>query len=1283
MSIFDVSKDDLLRLSDEQLEEFIARLAEAEVASHGLSPSCVRWSGSINSPDGGVDVRVNVGNSNFKSGYIPRANTIFQAKKHTMQASDIAKEMRPKGTLRPAITKQVQIAGGYIIVSLADDCSEPFEGARLDAMQDVLKDVRNADCIQLGFYDRSKLSQWLRQHPSVAIWVRSVLGQPLSGWQPYGRWTNPPADADDSLILETGVSIILPSDRHEKLSIEDAIAPMRKLVWSSRKAIRIVGLSGVGKTRIVQALFDETVGEQPLDRTSAIYADIGAEPDPSARAMLDRLIEENRTAVLVLDNCPSDLHGKLAPRVASVNSNVCLITVEYDIRDDKPQTTEVVHIEAHGPEIAERLLLRRYPKIGPGNAHRIAEFADGNARVALAVAERVEVGESLAHLSDADLFDRLFTQRNEPDGQLRRHAQLLALVYSFSVEPPEAGADELAALGSIQGVSRDQLFSSVAELLDRQVAQQRSHWRAILPHAVANRLAAEALKHIPPETLRSTFETPGRERLLMSFAHRLGLMHEHDAAKSIVRSWLSAGGHLGSILALNESNAKMLEYVAPTAPDAVLDRLAVEIESPDFAGMSPSLDSPRLTILNLLTSLAYEQDAFDRCVNLLLRVADYEDESNNDDAVRDRIIQFFQPYLSGTHASLDQRITVLRDLLKSGNKCRQSLGFRMLATALSGPPWTSMGMNDFGARPRDFGFKPNYNELAKWYCSFIDIAVEYGLHENDELAQQARQTLARGFRGLWRHPDARGKLVEAAQSLNDQRAWVEGWKAVRKAIFFDHTEKRPGHNVEMIPPELKQLEELLAPSDLISGINTYVLGQDQNHWNLDEKFDDDEQGRYDESTVRLEEKAKELGIEFAYSGKPVATLGTQLFSDGHMPYRWAFGRGLAAGAHDKQAMWDDVVGALKQTGLENFSFALLAGFIEQLDSEDRSHAQRILDQCLDDPKLCQAIVGLHPTRIFDEGDLDRCIRALESPTVGAWMYGDLLWRVQYASLPARKLLELAIGILGKPDGEDVLLRALAMKLHGGNPDVDILGMELRRLGLIAATRRLLSNSSDPGGSADHDMKQVLQASLRFGDNEPEKSAWFDAIFDVVDNRYGILNSFNGAALASAQLMPEEFLNRVFIEDDERRQKRSYFVERGTYDKPVLSDVNVDTLIAWCEVRNDPEAWKVIAAGLQLWVSTDGDKTVQLNDAAVRFLEASPVPDDILRTYASEILPTSWSGSRADIMERRTASFDKLFQHTDPRISVGAREIVEEATSRIQLVRERERREEKEREQRFE
>ncbi len=166
-------------------------------------------------------------------------------------------------------------------------------------------------------------------------------------------------------------------------------------------------------------------------------------------------------------------------------------------------------------------------------------------------------------------------------------------------------------------------------------------------------------------------------------------------------------------------------------------------------------------------------------------------------------------------------------------------------------------------------------------------------------------------------------------------------------------------------------------------------------------------------------------------------------------------------------------------------------------------------------------------------------------------------------------------------------------------------------------------------------------------------------------------------------MPGDFLDRAFMVDDERRQWRTYFIERETFGNTALSDVEAKDLIAWCEARNDPQAWKAVAAGLRLWLSNDRDETLRRADAAVRFLEASPVPEDILTIYGSNIPPRSWMGSKADVMERRTAMFNTLFQHKNRRIGARAQEIVEAATKQIEIARKRERIEDEGREQRFE
>ncbi|MFJ5855247.1 hypothetical protein ACIQCT_20250 [Enterobacter cancerogenus] len=1283
MAIFDIEKDELLRLSDTQLEELIARLAEAEVAMHGHSPACVNWSGSITAPDGGIDIHVQVPVDQLKAGFLVRPDTVFQAKKHKMPKAAIEKEIGTGKALSPIISEQARKQGSYIIVSLGDDCSPSGKKDRLKAMRDAVKDDPNESYLHLDFYDRSKLIQWLRQHPSVMLWVKAKLGQRYSGWQPYGAWSNPPQGVTDTLISAPGVTITLPSGKGQKLKIDEAINPMRALIRSTNKVVRFTGLSGVGKTRIVQALFDETVGTDALDRTVAIYVDTGYEPVPSAAAMLDNLLAEGRRAIMILDNCPSELHASLASKVSSAGKEVSLITIEYDIRDDKPQTTEVIHIETDGPEVAEQLLIRRFPSIGQNNARRIAEFADGNARVALAIAERVEEGESLALLSDAQLFNRLFEQRNHPDGQLREQAEILSLVYSFSVSSSDAATDELEILGALSGYPKIQLFKAATKLMERHVVQKRSHWRAILPHAIANKLAASALNSIPVEQLRATFEAAERQRLLMSFAHRLGLLHSHAVAKEIVEAWLQPEGLLGDIINLDEVSTRILNYVAPVAPRALLERIEETLVTSNFEHIKSCYNPQRTAIIKLLQLIAYESKYFERCINLLICIADQESAGNNYDSARNKIKRFFQPYLSGTHASLDQRVAFMNECIGSSMAGRRGLGLEMLETALGGPPWTGFGINEFGARPRDYGFRPNYDELVEWLITFIDIVVRLGTSRVPDLEDDARRILADKFRWVWRYGGIRSKLIDAARKLHTHRPWGEGWKAVRSTIYFFHTKRKDNEDVEPLPEILVTLERELEPNDLVPAVMAYVLSKGRDFWALDADYEHQGPNKFSEIRKILGAKAFKLGHEFAVSTHGLDELCPDLFLRDGMPYRVEFGKGLANGAPDLRIYWQQLVIQLDLQHKSQSDVSVIRGFIEETHSIDSALAQELLDQCAQHSELRFELVNLHPWQEFTEIDLDRCMSLLDDSDIRPHMYGAILWGEQFSNLPESRVLELAERLLSKPNGDEVVLEALSMKLGDKGDAADTLGLALRKIGLSAAIQRFRRDHNDPGGYLDYAMESVIDATLHFDGNEAKKLEWLNTIFAVVDEHFGYIFSFEDAIGITAAWMPKEFLSSIFNGTEDQQQRRLHFINHDDSHQSPIAKIDVDILIEWCGTTKDPQVWASVASGINLW-SKDGEQSpICLQDDALRFLEASPEPRAVLEIFAEHVAPSSWSGSRANVMQPRVEAIGQLVTHERADISKSAKAVYKKLTNWVEKEKERERLEDEALEQRFE
>jgi hypothetical protein len=104
-----------------------------------------------------------------------------------------------------------------------------------------------------------------------------------------------------------------------------------------------------------------------------------------------------------------------------------------------------------------------------------------------------------------------------------------------------------------------------------EVAQARSRWRAVLPHALANRLAEQAPRSIPWRTIVDGFSD--KLRLRHSLARRLSYLHESDKARRIVTCWMEAGGPLHG----PTPDMQVLEAVCYVVPDEALQAVAAMI----------------------------------------------------------------------------------------------------------------------------------------------------------------------------------------------------------------------------------------------------------------------------------------------------------------------------------------------------------------------------------------------------------------------------------------------------------------------------------------------------------------------------------------------------------------------------------------------------------------------------------------------------------------------------------------------------------------------------------
>ena len=1270
MAIFDIPANTLSDLADATLRELVARLCEAERERSGGHRSEVRWGGSQTAPDGGLDVSVEA-QSNFEpTPVLPRRTVGIQVKKSDLSRSGIIAEMCPGASLRTSIRELARQGGAYLIVSVGEDCSRSMLDNRRSAMRDALAAYPEASALHSEFIDRHALARWVSAHPSVSLWLRERLGLPtLRGWVGYARWSTTPEGVDDTLICEKGLRFRLPGPTTIE-AVPEALDAIRTLIRESKIAIRIAGLSGIGKTRLAQSLFEQTGVGEPLPASWAIYTDVGREPDPLPLPMIETLIASNTPTVLIIDNCPPDTHRVLAERLARSDTSLRLITIEYDVRDDRPEQTDVVRIEAEGPEIVEALIRRRYPGRSSEDARRLADLALGNARLALALAAAAPETGSLSSFGDDALFRRLFWQREQADPEFEKSAEVLSLVYSLDVEGVET-PNELGFLSDLTGSPRLTLHRHATTLVARGLAQVRGRWRAVLPHALANRLAGRALLNLPWRDLATSFAHPDASRLRRSFARRLAYLHDVKEAQHIVLQWMQAGGPLSPAQGLDAYDLDLLEWVCHLVPAEALEHLR-QLADPTSSDNNLWLRIDRVT--RLLVRLAHSPDHFNNAVRALvnLAVATEDREAANADRA---IASLFGLYLSGTLARTGQRVDEARTTLFSKDLRRAGRGLSMLRAALNTSRWSSSFISTDDARPNAYGWHPREADIVEWFRAWLALAEEATLAPHEEIRSQANETLATAVSRIWPCvPQLRDEIESIAGRMNAQSPWVEGWNALRRRRSLEIRRATDREKLEF--DRLSVLVHSLEPMELLDRTRAVLRSEGF----FGEEPEGDSPQDYESVRQRHSARMREIGEELAARPDVIDTVGPEMFAARHNN-TVDIGYGLGAGTINVSTQWQQLRDIYVSSPRKTRSTSILSGYIWELDKRFPDLADKIRGECLLTPALRQNYAAFAPGGRISEGELERLRNVASDPDVCAGQFGAFIWVDQYGLTDAERVQLLTSMLAGKY-GPHAVIDALGMLKHVEWESTREWPKEIRGVGLNALIGVILHEEDHMNNNIDHHASEVLLKCLR-PDEELDALRIVDALVAHAGRQYGSLYKFEHTVTALAERAPRVFLDRVLAAEDPMLRLRL----DAFYDRSPLACVEPQALIDWC-CRGSAERWIAVAEAIQPFGPSedleDESGDANLTAQAVALLDAAPDPEPVVSAFVEGIEPKkSWSGSRATIMERRLVAIEQLLGHPDERVREALKRHAAEVRRQIEREREQERSAARERDVSFE
>jgi len=406
----------------------------------------------------------------------------------------------------------------------------------------------------------------------------------------------------------------------------------------------------------------------------------------------------------------------------------------------------------------------------------------------------------------------------------------------------------------------------------------------------------------------------------------------------------------------------------------------------------------------------------------------------------------------------------------------------------------------------------------------------------------------------------------------------------------------------------------------------------------------------------------------------VSTYGRRLFS---------FGVGLAEGCSDKQKLFHALYLAIEKTPPEMRQINVFLGFLSSCSESDPTFYNSTLDDLIKDDILGELFPVIQTTSTIDQRGVERLHESLDHGKAQIHLYQHLAWGRAHESITDDALVGLLRKILTKEGGFDVALEILKMRFHGqkkASPEYSE--------GLITIAREVMTASSFDDGrrrQSNHDYELEQVASICLGDPAGIPAATItcqNLKKAITENR---AYSFDYPRLLNrlAELQPIIFLD-VFLEGDdiEGYQRRRMFIDDiERHDNP-LSQITDDVLLSWCEVE-PTSRYPLVASSMKAFSKSDETGKCEWKPFVFTILNKSPDLEGILEHIDDALRPMSWSGSRADILERRSVLYQELYDHDNEEVAAWARSRYTIIQEEIRKEREREDRQDRGRNESFE
>jgi hypothetical protein len=641
--------------------------------------------------------------------------------------------------------------------------------------------------------------------------------------------------------------------------------------------------------------------------------------------------------------------------------------------------------------------------------------------------------------------------------------------------------------------------------------------------------------------------------------------------------------------------------------------------------------------IRLIRSLAYDEALFERCIELMVKII--QSENIDDDSKEERRIftSLFPIYYSGTRATIDQRLPVIRSLTLSDDTKKRTLGVAGLGAALEAVHFGAGWEFEFGAHSRDYGWWPRTPaDVKQWFGQVLNLVEELACSDRP-VAPNVRTILAERFRGLWGAVGMYDELERVCHRISEAQFWPEGWIAVRQTIHYDSSAFSPE-----VTTRLSSLEADLRPKDLLQKVRSIVLSDALIFIGIDSTVD----GTTDvqRSMEQVEAVASELGSAVAADQNALAALLPELVAGKNSGQLWSFGHGLAEAAREYRAVWNQLVAQLGRTPRNMQNVQVLRGYLNTLTKSDPDLVSSLLDDSVESEVLGPWYPILQTAVGVDSIGVDRLIRSLEVRKAATHIYRNLEAGGLTHQLSGTDFNRLLKQIATEPEGLDIAIEILGMRISfaagqsSASELIDI-GCELMRR--LTFTRRNAVDDYRLGIIAKHclvgekgaaTVREICR-NLKDAVSKSETYAFYHAELLKILLRAQPLAALE--SLCGGDKSEHELGVRIL---DQAAQLRG-----NPFDTIPEAD-----LLTWCD-QQPKIRYPAIAAGVTPFQPSGEAGGLHWTQIARKLLDGAPDRVAVLRGFTDKFIPTALRDSRTATIESHARLLDELAMYPDPAL----------------------------------